>query len=211
MPLKRQNRNSQGIYRRKSNNRWKWMAGATAATAAGVTTSQAITITLVDNYISATGGNHLNADLTGDGHPDVTLTGAKFFFSYLGSTKYGFHFPRWSAAVTINGVYAQGYDNGDYPFRWVILGSQFRFGSGGYVPPPLTGTIPIFFRDPDINGDRLTRGFLEVTVSVDGGVVLETFTYNIPENGSSLALLAMGAGGVLALRRWRAACVRSLP
>ena len=45
------------------------MAGATAATAAGVTTSQAglVTITLSNNYISATGGNHLNADLTGDG------------------------------------------------------------------------------------------------------------------------------------------------
>ena len=37
------------------------MAGATAATAAGVTASQAstITINLVNNYISAVGGNHL--------------------------------------------------------------------------------------------------------------------------------------------------------
>ena len=65
--MKTQKKNSQGLYLQKRNNRWKWMAGATAATAAGVTASQAstITINLVNNYISATGGNHLNADLTG--------------------------------------------------------------------------------------------------------------------------------------------------
>ena len=54
------------------------MAGATAATAAGVTASQASTITLnlVGNYISGSGGNHLNADLTGDGQPDLAIAGA---------------------------------------------------------------------------------------------------------------------------------------
>ena len=54
------------------------MAGATAATAAGVSASQAstITITLNNNYISAEGGNHLNADLTGDGNPDLTIANA---------------------------------------------------------------------------------------------------------------------------------------
>jgi len=36
-------------------------------------------------------------------------------------------------------------------------------------------------------------------------VQLDSFTYNTPDQGSSLALLAMGAGGVLALRRWRTA------
>lgn len=47
-------------------------------------------------------------------------------------------------------------------------------------------------------------------------VNLDSFTYNsntsvagasftVPDQGSSLALLAMGAGGVLALRRWRVA------
>jgi hypothetical protein len=200
--MKPQKENSEGLYLRKRNNRWKWMAGATAATAAGVTTSQAVTINLVGNYISAFAGNHLNADLTGDGQSDVTLTGAKYFYSPPGSTAYGYHFARWSAAVTINGVYAQGYDNGDYPFRWEKLGSQYAFGTGGYVPPPLTGSIPIFFTDPNINGGRSTSGFLEVTVTVEA-VQLDSFTYNTPDQGSSLALLAMGAGGVLALRHRR--------
>jgi hypothetical protein len=62
------------------------MAGATAGAAAGVTSSQAslVTINLLNNYISAQGGNHLNADLTGDGHSDVTLSGAHYtYHSYL--------------------------------------------------------------------------------------------------------------------------------
>ena len=71
-----------GLYLKKSNNRWKWMAGATAATAAGVTGSQAsqITINLTNNYISA-GGNNLNADLTGDGHPDLTIVNTFYRYS----------------------------------------------------------------------------------------------------------------------------------
>ena len=61
------------------------MAGATAATAAGVTASQAstITINLVNNYISGSGGNHLNADLTGDGHPDLTIANSHASYLYL--------------------------------------------------------------------------------------------------------------------------------
>ena len=183
------------------------MAGATAATAAGVTTSQAITINLVGNYISAFGGNHLNADITGDGQPDVTLTGAKFFYSPPGSTTYGYHFAKWSAAVHINGVYARGYDNGDYPFRYVILGSQYRFASGG-GSVYLAGSIPISFKDLHINNGKLTSGSLEVSVTTDK-IQLDSFTYKTPDQGSSLALLAMGAGGILALRRWRAAQGRS--
>jgi hypothetical protein len=52
-----------------------------------------------------------------------------------------------------------------------------------------------------------------VTVSPIG-IHLDSLTYNdpfmgrgttLPNQGSSLALLALGEGGVLALRRWRAA------
>jgi hypothetical protein len=112
--VKTQKKNGQSLHPQR-NKRWKWMAGATAVTAAGVTAAQAstITINLVGNYISALGGNHLNADLTGDGNPDLMLTGAKFFYTYPGSTKSGFHFARFSVAVNINGVVAKGYDNGD--------------------------------------------------------------------------------------------------
>jgi hypothetical protein len=211
--MKTQKKNNQGLHLQVRNNRWKWMAGATAATAAGVTSSQAITINLVGNYISGLSGqNNLNADLTGDGQPDVALTGAHFYYRPSGSTRtsygYHYHFKKWSQAVHINGIYAKGYDDGDFPVRYEILGSQFTGVTGPYTLPPLTGKIPISFTDPDINGGRLTAGFLGVTVTVDR-VQLDSVTYNTPDRGSSLALLAMGAGGVLALRRWRAARGRS--
>jgi hypothetical protein len=61
--------------------RWKWMAGATAAATASAAGARAqTTLTLTGNYISATGGNHLNADLGGDGVADVLLSG---FFTYV--------------------------------------------------------------------------------------------------------------------------------
>ena len=74
------------------------------------------------------------------------------------------------------------------------------------------GSIPIFFKDLHINGGAPTKGSLEVTVN-GGYITLDSFTYNtpvqfssrtVPDQGSSLTLLAMGAAGILALRRWRA-------
>src|SRR6478672_4956966 len=80
--MKAQQKNDRGLCLQTRNKRWKWIAGATAATAAGVTASQAsaITINLIGNYISGSGGNHLNADLTGDGQPDLTIAGAYYHF-----------------------------------------------------------------------------------------------------------------------------------
>jgi len=186
------------------------MAGATAATAAGVTASQAstITINLVGNYISTNGGNHLNADLTGDGRPDVAITGAMHFLSY--PRTYNGHiitsYRKSSAAVVLNGIAARAYFS-SYPVISLRLGSQHTAQSGGFLS--LTGSIPLSFRDRHINGGAPTTGLLEVTVSAAFAEVhLDSFTYDtraLPDQGSSLALLAMGAGGVLALRRWRAA------
>jgi hypothetical protein len=214
--MKTQKQNSKGLYLQKRNSRWKWMAGATAATAAGVTASQAstITINLVGNYISNPGGDHLNADLTGDGHPDLTIASAFTFRSQLSFTfSHHYHYYRWAVGVSLNGIQAYA------EFSNESAGQSARLGSkGGYY---VTGSIPIFFKDLRINGGVPTRGSLEVTVEALGSPVvsLDSFTYNtagqstsvatVPDEGSSLALLAMGAGGVLALRRWRAAQGRS--
>ena len=179
------------------------MAGATAATAAGVTASQAstITINLVGNYISGSGGNHLNADLTGDGQPDLAIANASISADH--------YFMR----VKLNGVSASffHYDAIGYLYHRMRLGSRVahltlvNIGYPSYArygTSSLMGSIPIFFKDLHINGGARTRGSLEVTV---GGhrIQLDSFTYKTPDQGSSLALLAMGAGGILALRRWR--------
>ena len=210
------------------------MAGATAATAAGVTASQAnaVTINLVNNYISFGGGNNLNADLTGDGHPDLTIANAHAGYP----SEYGDYGHR-VARVTLNGVKAGAYW-GESGVGIQFFHGNVRLGSGGASyrrtfnhynnttvhssgTHSLTGSIPIFFKDLHINGGAPTEGSLEVTVfvfSADPGVQLDSFSYNtpvqglsraVPDQGSSLALLAMGAGGVLALRRWRAVQGRS--
>src|SRR5258705_7116884 len=120
------------------------MAGATAA---GVTASQAstITINLVGNYISATGGNHLNADLTGDGHPDIMMTNAFNSVFYRTSISGAFS----SARVNINGVRAAAFYHRYDLVGFVTLGptrAYFFHGGhtyGGFGTPPLTGVMPI--------------------------------------------------------------------
>jgi hypothetical protein len=223
--MKAEKKNGQGLYLRTTNNRWKWMAGATAATAAGVTASQvsAITINLTGNYISADDGNHLNADLTGDGHPDLTIANA---FHVLATTYNGirrYYYGTKRAGVNLNGVLASAfwYGHGDPYTATERLGSQVAHWykipetTSVYGTSQLTGSIPIFFKDLRINGGAPTQGFVEVTVFGNyPKVQLDSFTYNGPvklsgntvsDEGSSLALLAMGAGGILAFRRWRAA------
>ena len=211
--MKAEKRKSRGFYLRKRHNRWKWMVGASAVTAAGVTASQAglITVNLTNNFISATGGNHLNADLTGDGNLDLTITGAFYrFVRYGGDTRTEQLF---TASANLNGVHARAYFTGGnlgFQFGSAQLGSQHANGYAGTSNlPVLTGSIPITFTDIHINGGALTNGSLSVTVSTfDVDVQLDSFTYSststIPDQGPSLGLLAMGAAGVLALRRWRA-------
>src|SRR5947208_15254863 len=107
--MKTHTKSGRGIYLQTRNKRWKWMAGATAATAAGVSASQAgtITINLLNNYISATGGNHLNAELTGDGQPDLTIANAYYSVSHpIPARSGGVYYPsfnQYRGRVSYNG------------------------------------------------------------------------------------------------------------
>src|ERR1700733_7582633 len=77
--MKKENKNSQINGLPIRNHRWQWMAGAAAGTVAGVTAQATpVTVDLSNNYIGATQGNHLNADLTGDGVADISISGARF-------------------------------------------------------------------------------------------------------------------------------------
>jgi len=195
------------------------MAGATAATAGGVITSQAslVTINLTNNYIDG-GGNHLNADLTGDGHPDLTIVNA-FFSTFIVKTETSFYAS--SVRMTLNGVFAHAFFEAYNRLGSNVLGTK-HFDFSSVYSGTLTGSIPIFFKDLHVNGAAPTKGFVEVTVGL-GRVQLDSFTYTsntpvagstvvaAPDQGSSLALLALGAGGVLALRRSRAALASPNP
>jgi hypothetical protein len=223
--MKTKKKKGRNLYLQTRNNRWKWMAGATAATAAGVTASQAstITINLVNNYISATGGNHLNADLTGDGHSDLTIANPVFSV-YTRRTTSGIpntQYRVFKASVKLDGILASAYlypDRSGYGRERLGPRHTFVKGNGNTTGTPLlTGSIPLFFKDLHINGGARTHGLLGVTVRTKGpglaGINLDSLTYTspatAPDQGSSLALLAMGAGGILALRRWKAAQEKS--
>jgi hypothetical protein len=179
-----------GLHVHKTNNRWKWMAGATAA---GVSVSQAstITINLVNNFISATGGNHLNADLTGDGHPDLTLANAFYRVHYFTSRPRGLYYPAtFDAGVILNGVGARAHDHESAVpnFGSEVLGSRighFSIRTWNFRYPSLqgtfslTGSIPLFFKDLHINGGAPTMGSLQVTVFGRlPNIQLDSFTYN---------------------------------
>jgi hypothetical protein len=190
-----------------SNNRWKWMAGATAATAAGGITSQASLVTI------DLSGN-LNPDLTGDGHPDMTIVHVYDSDFYLriyrlngvtASRRYRFETPYFLGYMRVGSQTAYYRRN-----HYTLSG---KYHSTVFGTPSLKGSIPIFFKDLRINGGAPTSGSLQVTVS-PLSIVLDSLTYNgpnsvrtpghaVPDQGSSLALLAMGAGGILSFRRWR--------
>jgi hypothetical protein len=89
--------------------------------------------------------------------------------------------------------------------------------TGGYKTVSVMKNLFIKFSDPSVNGGALTDGFLKVTGSAQEAdktqrgfaqISLDSFSYNqamasVPEGGSTLALLALGAGGVIAFRQRR--------
>jgi len=159
--MKTLKKNCQGLYLQNSKKRWKWMAGATAATAAGVTASQAstITINLISDYISFAGGNHLNADLTGDGHPDLTMANASFGVRH-GNTSAAAYVSY--ARVNLNGVPAPA--SLDVYNFWgaVRLGSQSvaRSFFSTNPPPSLMGSI----------GQPESRSHLTFAIGTESGL-----------------------------------------
>src|SRR5436190_5539417 len=128
-PLAAQKSNHRPRKLKMRDNRWKWMVAAATATAGGVAQSHAsmVTITLSNNFISAAGGNHLNADLTGDGQSDITIANAAYFLSY---TPLHYHIRSAHVGADLNDVRAFArlgyYDVYNFGLQ---IGSQTK---GGY-------------------------------------------------------------------------------
>lgn len=203
----------------------KWLPGAMAL-AASTASSQAATvqITLTGNKISTTAGDQLNADLTGDGTDDVWSNragiGARSVYVFVSDSGVG----AWLVA-----------SNGGNNFVGVAVFAPGGVGAGGIHSGPSIGSAtylnPITFTDSRINGGSPTEGWLQVnafntsgtnhTVELtrlifdDANTTRPSFTSipgvqsewvaAVPEPGSNLALLALGAGGLTLRRRLKRA------
>lgn len=197
----------------------KAILGTLAASAAASSSQAALVqITLSGNQVSSNNGNNLVADITGDSLPDLVFANVQ--------RRPGFY-P--AASVQINGglVFASSSGSaaqGDAQFAVGGIGvAAAQIQSSGIDIKYLN---PITFSDSRINGGSATQGYLEVNSRVVRGstasVVLTRLVFNdasttLPGSGlgtgttytewtpvpepSSLGLLALGAGGLLARRR----------
>jgi hypothetical protein len=198
----------------------KWLPGAMAL-AATTASSQAATvqITLLGNKISTTGGDQLNADLTGDGVDDVTVN-----HLYIGS----------SVASFVGNLNNAEFFAGKASYNAFSSNYRVRVGGfinsfGGTTPLDITGFVAAIFQDDRINNGEYTNGWLEIrafnTGKTDHTVEFTRLIFNdadsnsfakssisgvqtewsaVPEP-SSFALLSLGAAGLLARRRRQAA------
>jgi hypothetical protein len=134
--MKTQKKSRQAVHLQKKNSRWKWMAGATAATAAGATASQAglVTITIGDSISSGYQG-HFNADLTGDGHPDLSIVSGPYY-AYR------------TRNVKLNGIQAA--------FRWTDASASRH---SGWEQLGSRGASWVWTRHPTADGGYVTNRY----------------------------------------------------
>lgn len=185
----------------------RFAVGALAIAGASAANGATVQINFTDSYISSSGGNHVDADVGNDGDADFNVWAdrrgvffANFYNNILG----------WARA--------------DYGGWALVGGVASAFGADVSVQG--FGQIPIGFADASIRGGSQTRGYLDFTASYVGGESRLTVnrlifddaafdatglnanttypTYTpaaaVPEP-SGLALLALGAGGLLTRRR----------
>jgi hypothetical protein len=207
----------------------RFAVGALAIAGASAANAAVVQITLSGNKISSTGGYQLVADLTGDGTADIIVGGdaggngnvARMING--GYVEFFYSPPRTMPFPP----FVQG--------KFYMADASFAAGgvgagrvSGG-SPQSTTHLNPISFSDGMINGGAPTQGWLEVhafnTSSTNHTIEFTRLIFDdasttrpafasipgaqtawsaVPEP-SSLGLLALGAGGLLARRRRQAA------
>jgi hypothetical protein len=193
--------------------------GALAIAGASAANGATVQISFNNSYISSTSGNNIDADFGDDGTAEIEgingVRGAVFVvMRYDASSRLASAF----GSMNSPGYYVGG----------AMVGGGFRGGQGDALAANVTyrGLVAVSFRDAGIRSGAQTLGYLDMTASATalsekritvhrlifddatGGdiaglnVTDSAFTEfaAVPEP-SSFALLALGAGGLLARRR----------
>jgi hypothetical protein len=168
-----------------------------------------VQITFTGSYISTSGGNHLVTDFGGDGDNEIAGFANQFSAGIrVGTSTFAYAFDSIGGS---NGV--------------VIAGVASAFGFGDRSVRGVSKVV-VSFSDSSIRGGATTIGYLDLTAmatnpgekrvtvnrlifdDVTGGTIAglnvnnAAFpTYSAVPEPSSLGLLALGAGGLLARRR----------
>lgn len=195
------------------------MAAATAATAVTPTASQAVSITLSDVLNAHDhGGTGLYADLFkqfGDYTPIIkfsSISARTDSGSVRSTTKSGRYLRSFHSLAFFSFKGVGGGRGGGDAFNLITFrGKHYYYAfAGGSGHHHADGAFAITFTDSLINGGAPTVGEVHVTAISEGdplrgdtNVTIDRLTYHdtVPDQGSTLALLALGAGGVLAFRR----------
>ena len=198
----------------------RFAVGALAIAGASAANAATVQITFTGSFISSTSGNNIDADFGNDGSAEIIgfTRGSGVIVAAAGGDTLG---------------YALGYRLGQSEVALVGVGNTTSWATAvGGAAASARGLVAVSFTDTSIRSGLLTTGYLDMTASAThpgekritvnrlifdedtGGAITglnvnntyETYTLSaVPEPGSNLALLALGAGGLTLRRRLKRA------